>query len=252
MEQISINYGCNHYKRNCKLVTKCCDKVFPCRLCHDEFFEMQKNSHQLDRHTIEEIICTNCEEKQPVSNKCTKCNIQFGAYFCKICNFFDDDISKQQFHCDKCGICRVGGEDNYYHCITCNSCIRTVLKNNHVCIENSFHNTCPICCELIFNSVKKVTMLKCGHTIHIECFQELLKEGTFSSIRCPFCSKSSIDCQLIFDHLENEINNTPMPEDLNFNVKILCNDCLKETETKFHIIGHKCQDCGSFNTKRSN
>ena len=154
MEQSSIEYGCNHYKRKCKFITKCCDKIFPCRLCHDEYFELQKNVHQLDRHTIEEIICTNCEEKQHVSNKCTKCNIQFGAYFCKICNLFDDDTSKQQFHCDKCGICRVGGEDNFYHCNTCNSCIRTVLKNNHVCIKNSFHNTCPICCDSIFNSVK--------------------------------------------------------------------------------------------------
>ena len=54
-----------------------------------------------------------------------------------------------------------------------------------------------------------------------------------------------------YEAFEDEINNTPMPEDLNFNVKILCNDCLKESETKFHIIGHKCQECGSFNTRRS-
>jgi RING finger/CHY zinc finger protein 1 len=28
----------------------------------------------------------------------------------------DDDISKEQFHCDLCGICRVGGRQNFFHC----------------------------------------------------------------------------------------------------------------------------------------
>ena len=246
-----MDYGCNHYKRKCKFITKCCDKVFTCRLCHDEYFETEKNIHTLDRHTIDEIICINCDEHQKVSNKCTKCDTQFGKYFCNICNLFDDDITKQQFHCDKCGICRVGGKENHFHCDTCNSCINVSLKNNHVCIKNSFHNRCPICCESIFNSVKNVNILKCGHTIHNDCFIDLLNQNTMSSIRCPLCSKSSIDCKTLFSYLENEINNTPMPDDLKYNIKILCNDCNKNSETSFHIVAHKCQECGSFNTKRS-
>jgi len=249
--QQNITYGCKHYNRKCKFFTNCCNKIFDCRLCHDEHFENTKNQHILNRHTITHIICSICNEKQLVSNECIKCKITFGEYFCKICNLFDDDTSKQQYHCDKCGICRVGGKENFYHCDTCNSCINNDLKDNHVCIENSFHNTCPICCEPIFNSVKNITMLKCGHTIHIECFKEMLQEGTFSSLRCPYCNKSTIDCDHIFKYLQQEIDNTPMPEDLNYNVKILCNDCLKESETKFHIIGHKCNDCGSYNTRRS-
>ncbi|KAH7423639.1 hypothetical protein KP509_12G065500 [Ceratopteris richardii] len=32
-----------------------------------------------------------------------------GEYFYSKCKFFDDDVSKQHFHCDKCGICRLGG-----------------------------------------------------------------------------------------------------------------------------------------------
>ena len=31
------------------------------------------------------------------------------------CRFYDDDVRKGQFHCDKCGICRVGGRDNFFH-----------------------------------------------------------------------------------------------------------------------------------------
>ena len=78
----------------------------------------------------------------------------------------------------------------------------------------------------------------------------MLKSGSFSNLRCPLCNKSAIDCTQIFNNLENEIQNTPMPEQYNFNVKIYCNDCEKNSETKFHILGHKCQHCGSFNTKR--
>lgn len=41
-----------------------------------------------------------------VQNTCEKCGTLFGKYFCDICNFFDDNIEKEQFHCDGCGLCR--------------------------------------------------------------------------------------------------------------------------------------------------
>jgi len=28
----------------------------------------------------------------------------------------DDTTSKKQFHCEDCGICRVGGRENFFHC----------------------------------------------------------------------------------------------------------------------------------------
>ena len=42
-----------------------------------------------------------------------------GKYFCEKCNFFDDDVSKNQYHCDGCGICRTGGVDKFFHCDKC-------------------------------------------------------------------------------------------------------------------------------------
>ena len=41
---------------------------------------------------------------------------------------------KQIFHCDGCGICRVGGRENFFHCDVCNCCLALFQKNNHVCI----------------------------------------------------------------------------------------------------------------------
>ncbi len=58
-----------------------------------------------------------CETRQPTAAKCASCGVSFGLYTCLQCNFFDDDLSKKQFHCDKCGICRVGGSQNYFQCV---------------------------------------------------------------------------------------------------------------------------------------
>lgn len=243
-----LEYGCSHYKRKCIIIAPCCKKQFKCRLCHDEFYE-DKDDHKINRKDINEIICIKCNTKQGISNECVNCTLVFGNYYCEICRLYDD-TDKGQFHCDKCGICRVGGKDNFFHCNKCNLCLNKDLQNNHKCVENTANQKCPICCYYLFNSTESVSILKCGHSIHSECLKMLYTSNTMSSIRCPLCNKSSFDCTQLFQHLDNEIALTPMPEDLNYNIKILCNDCNKKSETKFHIIGHKCQDCGSYNTKR--
>ncbi len=74
------------------------------------------------------------------------------AHRSKVCNFFDDDFRKQPFHCDGCGICRVGGAHNFFHCETCGCCYARELHNNHKCIKDSMHQNCPICQENLFNS----------------------------------------------------------------------------------------------------
>ena len=51
-------------------------------------------------------------------------------YFCYECKLFDDE-DKAQFHCDGCGICRIGGRENFFHCVTCNMCLPTHLEGKH-------------------------------------------------------------------------------------------------------------------------
>lgn len=69
-----------------------------------------RDAHKLDRHAVREVVCGDCDLRQPVSQQCIGegCNNVFGRYFCGICNFFDDDLGKQPYHCDGCGICRFG------------------------------------------------------------------------------------------------------------------------------------------------
>lgn len=85
---------------------------------------------------------------------------------CMQCNFFDDDTTKQQFHCNDCGICRVGGRANFFHCSTCNCCYSITLQDSHVCVTNSMHQNCPVCFEYLFDSIRPIAVLACGHTIH--------------------------------------------------------------------------------------
>ena len=45
---------CEHYNRNCKIIAPCCNKIFDCRFCHDNFFE---DDHKINRYNIKKIIC---------------------------------------------------------------------------------------------------------------------------------------------------------------------------------------------------
>ncbi len=45
---------------------------------------------------------------------------------------------------------------------------------------------------------------------------------------------------------------TPMPNEYsNVRVPILCNDCSQRSTAPFHVLGHKCPGCGSYNTRRT-
>ena len=54
-------------------------------------------------------------------------------YFCSICVLFDKE--KGQYHCKGCGLCRLGGEDKFFHCDKCEMCLPVSLQPSHkVCI----------------------------------------------------------------------------------------------------------------------
>ncbi|GJN34855.1 hypothetical protein PR202_gb23555 [Eleusine coracana subsp. coracana] len=106
--------------------------------------------------------------------------------------FFSCDQEKGQYHCYDCGICRIGGKENFFHCVKCGSCYAVALRDNHQCVENSMRQNCPICYE---------------------------------------------------------IEATIMPPVYRYKIWVLCNDCNKVSEVNFHVIGHKCSHCNSYNTR---
>lgn len=60
------------------------------------------------------------------------------------------DTSKQQYHCDGCGICRVGGRANYTHCPRCSVCYTNETIATHTCVENALENDCPVCLVYLY------------------------------------------------------------------------------------------------------
>lgn len=242
-------YGCKHYLRRCKIVSPCCHKIYSCRLCHDEenydgLIE-EKLRHRIDRFKIAKVICTECNKEQDCKQYCENCHICFGLYYCDICHLFDD-IDKNQFHCEKCGMCRIGGRDNFVHCDDCGVCVNKDGAETHKCF-NIKETSCPICMTELMISVESVTQMKCGHYIHVKCLKNLLG----STYKCPLCLKSIVDMEQMDKVIDAEVQATEMPNEYkDMDVQILCNECHKESTAKFHIFGHKCSHCGCYNTRR--
>lgn len=117
--------GCKHYKRNCKLVTACCNQLYTCIRCHDEVadhstdrYEQSMNNflvsicalsislaffsslffsccfYDLCRRAIKKMMCMKCLVIQPIGQTCSTAscnNLSMATYYCRICKLFDDE-----------------------------------------------------------------------------------------------------------------------------------------------------------------
>lgn len=238
--------GCEHYPRNCKLLADCCKSWVVCRHCHDQ----QDLGHTMTRFDTKSIMCMLCNLEQPVSNKCINpaCAIQFARYFCAKCKFFDGTPGKNIYHCDHCGICRVGeglGHDNF-HCSNCDACVSLKYEKNHRCLKRSLDAHCPVCKHYLFTSTKPVVFMKCGHTMHAHCFDEYIS----SYYTCPLCHKSLTNMTSYYNQIDQVVQRQTLPEEIRCRrAEILCHDCGGKCETQFHYLHLKCILCNSYNTR---
>lgn len=239
MQEQENQYECSHYKKKCQFIMSCCDnKQIKCHRCHNDQTDFT-DEHKFVKPNAK-IICIDCATVQNVSNTCECCKIKFSEFFCDICCIYD--IDKDQYHCDRCGICRIGKTINK-HCDNC-KCCRSI---EHECKTNMLDNICPICTESLFDSQVSSFMIKCGHVLHSECANIYFE----SNYRCPFCSKAVADMSAYFEQLDKEIKNTPMPDEYSETIlNVSCNECSAKSNVKFHIFGMKCDGCGSYNTVR--
>ena len=237
------NPGCEHYIRICKLVSPCCDKIYPCRFCHND-----NEIHEINRFDVREVVCSKCDSRQNISNECVHCGVRFAKYYCHICKFFDDRIERNYYHCDKCGICRVAENRKYIHCDMCNTCVSDDNSVKHICRANIFNNECPICLEDMFHSIKPSCILNCGHPIHTDCLQNCIQNN---KITCSLCRKivySGDTLKKYIEFIDARIELYPVQDELFYDVQ--CNDCLFQGQSKHHPFGMKCGNCGGYNTKR--
>jgi RING finger/CHY zinc finger protein 1 len=219
--------GCEHYRRGCELLAPCCNEWFTCRVCHDavksEGERDPKRAHTLDRRAVARVRCLGCRAEQAPARECAGCAAVLGDYFCALCNLFDDEgvTRKGLWHCAGCGICRAGGEANFFHCAGCASCLALATRDSHVC-RAGLHDACPLCLEHMHTSRSPAQLLPCGHGIHVACFAEYSK----TCYKCPTCARSAGDMRRAWAALDLEVAQTPMPLEYRSKwARVLCNDC---------------------------
>mmetsp|Transcript_45960 Transcript_45960/g.115708 ORF Transcript_45960/g.115708 Transcript_45960/m.115708 type:complete len:401 (-) Transcript_45960:313-1515(-) len=239
--------GCKHYERGCKVKAECCEKFFGCRRCHDETV----SSHHIDRYAIREMLCMHCDTVQPIGQVCQnkECGMCMASYYCDVCKFHDDS-GRSVFHCDDCKLCRVGeglGID-FFHCHECGHDMAIGLKDNHTHIENNLKSNCPICSEFLFTSTRGVSIMPCGHAIHLHCYRKLSR----TSISCPLCNKTFLPDETAKAHwaqMDQARKAQPMPTlYAKAKTRTLCNDCGWKGISDYHYFGISCGECTSFNT----
>ena len=97
--------------------------------------------------------------------------------------------------------------------------------------------------------IRAISVMRCGHTIHEHCFQQLFAHHQYA---CPTCSKSVCDMSAVWARRDADVAATPMPpEYAAVAVPMLCNDCGARGDVPFHVLGLKCPPCGSYNTRRA-
>ena len=240
IDNLDVSSNCKHYQRNCMILSPCCNKWFHCRLCHNE-----DNDHEIDRYLISKILCKKCLKIQNASNKCINCGIEFAEYYCNICKLWKS-LDTDSFHCEKCNLCWLGKKNEFIHCDNCNTCLKKTAFDSHTCIKDSIKNICPICNEKMFGNTYPVIPLKCGHYMHLDCFNEYSK----NEYKCPLCKKSIYDkLDALWDQIDIEMENSQMPNEFkNWISHIICNDCEIKSFVSYHFLYHKCKTCNGYNT----
>ena len=249
--------GCPHYERKCEILAPCCEIWYGCRHCHNEQYKGPKapgcKVEKMNRTEVKKIRCLVCKELQAPSEKCVKCGEVFARYYCSKCILYDDALEKHIFHCDDCGMCRIGKKEEKTHCFTCGLCIHKAVESKHKCSEIKGVN-CPVCLEPLFESIKPILLLeRCLHWIHVKCLNDY---GKNYKNQCPVCEISITlmsDAKIAYLDKKVEIQKERLPKGLIMKqVKIYCRDCLMKSEgVEFHVV-MKCKHCGSYNTNETN
>lgn len=240
--------GCPHYATGCKVFAQCCGTWTMCRFCHDKK-TVSTDHHEMNRFECSDMLCITCHTIQPASRDCRGCGRRLAEYFCDRCRLWEDRPAEAHpiYHCDECGLCRVGRREDFVHCVRCNCCLTVEWMAKHRCIERSLECNCPICGDYLFTSVLPVMFMQCGHAIHTACFYKMEMRSTHA---CPVCQKSVRDMSFLYRKLDEVLSAQPMPDEYAKDRSlILCNDCERRSETKYHFLYHKCVLCNSYNTK---
>uniref|UniRef100_A0A0D9VTZ4 RING-type domain-containing protein n=1 Tax=Leersia perrieri TaxID=77586 RepID=A0A0D9VTZ4_9ORYZ len=234
-----MGFGCKHYRRRCRIRAPCCNDVFHCRHCHNE-------------STVRAFVAFSSSlRKMATSSIATQSNRSSVSFVTPSSRC----VTTAAFAWESTS---AGSANSWTTILTgsisiakivasAGSCYSVSLRDKHYCIENSMKNNCPICYEYLFDSLRETSVLRCGHTMHLQCFHEMLKHDKFS---CPICSMPIFDMDKFLRALDAEIEAGMLHIDYMGKGWIVCNDCRDTTQVYSRVAGHKCCHCQSHNTCR--
>lgn len=120
----------------------------------------------------------------------------FFQYYCGLCKLFDDE-DRQQYHCDGCGLCRVGGRDKFFHCNTCEMCLPISIVDTHkVSTAQSFH---PLFSHFIYFCAVIFYQLSCPPSLF--SYSSFLSFLFMSSLCSPFFNSFPLFSVLLSYHI---------------------------------------------------
>lgn len=186
---------CPHYERWMHSVHPATGAVVPCARC------VADEDPTFDRFSVSQMVCAFCACAQPLADACAnpECTARGRRHrcFCAQCRLWQHDPYADVFHCDACGMCRVGHRCQYRHCEDCGMCVPTryhpqteTTADAHCCTGGrATDNTCPVCYEGLAASYDPVVFLRCGHGVHHTCLTEWWRHGGVAAMLggCPLC-----------------------------------------------------------------
>lgn len=181
--------------------------VAPCRLC---YAERGDDSTPFPRKDVEAMVCAFCACAQPCAGHCRNpdctAHERPHSYYCGVCHLWEhrpgggrEGSSRVRgdgplleppppppiYHCDQCGICRIGPRSMYRHCGGCGMCVPRRLP--HRCWGELHGASCPVCYEPCDQHGREpITFLACGHALHTACCRQLFEHGHYA---CPTCGR---------------------------------------------------------------
>lgn len=249
--------GCQHYVRGCLVRCEECERerpndpnnYFGCRLCHDAL----DLGHDFARYETSIIKCRFCEKIGLMGQNCFHCQQQLASYYCPKCRLLcgTGEDSKPNYHCDRCGFCRVGYLEDSEHCDACCKCFHKGKLKGHNC-QRELGN-CVVCMGSLENTIHSYINLPCKfHYTHSHCYDMMLHSGNY---KCPLCRKLILfdDMKRSYERLSKEqFEATIIPSQFADTYSLIrCLECSTLFYAHKHIINQRCTnpECLSYNTQ---
>lgn len=112
-----VMVSCNHQpKHRCYLTFSCCNILFSCIKCHNDFMT-SSNNYWYPKHTacaqqINMVRCRHCSELQFPDNICIECDTVLKISICKYneCDVIDIE-GNELSHCSSCDVCHIKSDE---------------------------------------------------------------------------------------------------------------------------------------------